>query len=115
MASRPGPQPLGDDGRDPRVPIDLPQLDLSPGDQAEEQNQRGVLRGERALRLHGPTAFFIEPIDHVGDAQRLPLRLREGEEDQQLGAAAAPDAVTALRPLRSKALDAAGPASADAA
>jgi hypothetical protein len=28
MASRRGPQPLADDGRDRRVPIDLPQLDL---------------------------------------------------------------------------------------
>src|SRR6266511_969141 len=101
-ASRCGPQPLTDDGRDRRVPIDLPQLDLPAGDQAEEQDQGGILRREGALRLHAPAEFLIEPFDHVRGAQRLPLRLREGEEGQQLRAAlvqAAPDAGTALRPL----------------
>ena len=66
MASRRGPQPLADDGRDRRVPVDLPQLDLPAGDQAEEQDQRGVLRRERALRLHASAEFLIEPFDHVG-------------------------------------------------
>src|SRR3989442_9249741 len=53
------------------------------------------------LRLHAPAEFLIEPFDHIRGAQRLPLRLREGEEGQQLCTAllqAAPDAGTALRP-----------------
>src|SRR3989454_3536265 len=54
------------------------------------------------LRLHAPAEFLIEPFDHVRGAQRLPLRLREGEEGQQLRAAlvqATHNAGTALRPL----------------
>src|SRR2546425_13239100 len=57
--------------------------------------------GIPSLRLHAPAEFLIEPFDHIRGAQRLPLRLREGEEGQQLCTAlqAAPDAGTALRPL----------------
>jgi hypothetical protein len=50
--------------------VDPPQLDLSAGDQAEEQDQGGVLRGQRALGLDAPAELLIEPLDDVGRARR---------------------------------------------
>src|SRR5713101_8388268 len=67
--------------------VDLPQLDLSAGNEAEEQDQRRVLGGKRALGLHAPAEFLVEALDDVRGAQRLPLYLRKGEERQQFGAA----------------------------
>src|SRR5439155_21912452 len=48
------------------------------------------------------TELLVEPLDDVGGAQRLPLRLGEREERQQFGAAvlqAADHARAAFRPL----------------
>jgi len=63
------------------------QLDLPTHHEAEEQGQRRVFAGQRALRLHAPAKLLVEPLDRVRGAQRLPLRLGEGEEREQFVAA----------------------------
>ena len=55
--------------------VDLPQLDLSAGHEAEEQDQRRVLGRERALSLHAPPEFLVEALDDVGSAQRYSIAL----------------------------------------
>ena len=51
--------------------------------EAEEQDDGGVLTRERALRLYPAAEFFVEPLDDVCGAQRLPLRFRKPEEGEQ--------------------------------
>ena len=55
--------------------IETAQPDLSADHETEEQHERGVLGGQRALGLHPPPELFIQPLDAVGGAERLPLRL----------------------------------------
>jgi hypothetical protein len=72
MASRRGPQPLADDGRDRRVPIDLPQLDLPAGDQAEEPDQAAASVGsepcvftrQRNSSLSRSITFVVRSVFH---------------------------------------------------
>src|SRR5439155_11359114 len=68
---------------------DPAQLDLPTRYEAEEQDDGGVFTRERALRLHPAAEFFVEPLDDVCGAQRLPLPLREPEEGEQFVAALA--------------------------
>jgi len=63
--------------------VDLPQLDLPARYEAEEQYDGGVFTRERAMRLYPAAKFFVEPLDDVCGAQRLPLRFREAEEGEQ--------------------------------
>src|SRR5881409_389437 len=63
------------------------QLDLPTHHEAEEQGQRRVFAGQRALRLHAPAKLLVEPLDRVRGAQRLPLPFGEGEEREQFVAA----------------------------
>src|SRR5205823_14438824 len=67
--------------------IDLSQLDLPTGHEAEEQDQRGLFARQRALRLHAAPEFFVESLNHIRCAQRFPLGLGETEEREKLVAA----------------------------
>src|SRR4029450_4288272 len=75
------------------------QADLPADDEAEEQDERGVLSGQRALRFHAPPEFLVQPLNDIRGPQRLPLVLRELEEGEQLLATllAAPDHPRAAR------------------
>src|SRR5260370_7121778 len=66
-----------DDPGEPLVAVQLAQLDLPGRHQAEEQDQGAVLARQRALGLHPPAEFAVEPLYHVGRAARLPLLLPE--------------------------------------
>src|SRR5437762_12147705 len=55
--------------------------------EAEEQDHRRVLGGQRALRFHASAKFLMEPLNRVGGSQCLPLLFREPEERQELLAA----------------------------
>src|SRR5439155_2680375 len=57
------------------------------GHEAEEQDHRRVLGGQRALRFHASAKFLMEPLNRVGGSQCLPLLFREPEERQELLAA----------------------------
>src|SRR5258708_7396755 len=67
--------------------VDPAQLDLPARYEAEEQDDGGVLTRERALRLYPAAIFFVESLDDVCGAQRLPLPLRESEEGEEFVAA----------------------------
>ena len=73
-----------DDVDDAIVAIELSEFDVTAGDEAEEDDDGRVLGAERALRLHAATKLAVEPLDDVRRAQRLPLRLGEAEEGEQL-------------------------------
>jgi hypothetical protein len=55
--------------------VDPAQLNLPTGHEAEEQDQRRVFAGQRALRFHAAAEFFVESFSRVRGAQRLPLDL----------------------------------------
>jgi hypothetical protein len=84
-ASCSGPAALPQDRRDLAPAIEAAQADLPADHEAEEQDQRGVLAGQRALGLHAE--LFVQALNEVGRAQRLPLALREPEEGEQFVAA----------------------------
>src|SRR5437667_4977492 len=67
--------------------VDPAQLDLPTHHEAEEQGQRCVFAGQRALRLQAPAKLLVEPLNRVRGAQRLPLPFGEGEEREQFVAA----------------------------
>src|SRR2546430_2655027 len=64
--------------------IDPAQLDLPTRYEAEEQDDGGVFAGQRALCLHAPAEFLVEPLDDVRALQCFPLRFGEGEEREKL-------------------------------
>jgi hypothetical protein len=70
--------------RDLAPAVDPAQLDLPARHKAEEEGQRSVLAWQRALRLHAAAEFLVEPFNRVRRPQRLPLRLGEAEEREQL-------------------------------
>ena len=78
--------PLADHRAELRVAVELAQRDLAGGDEAEEEDERTVLGGQRALRLHAPAELLVQPLDAVGGPERLPLGLRKAEERQQVRA-----------------------------
>src|SRR5438477_3843430 len=63
--------------------VDLAQLDLPARHEAEEQDERRVLGGQRALRLHASSELLVEPLNRVRGSQRLPLGAWEPEEREQ--------------------------------
>src|SRR2546425_9565752 len=63
--------------------IDPAQLDLPTRHEAEEQDDSGVFAGQRALCLHAPAEFLVEPLDDVRAPQCFPLRFGEGEEREK--------------------------------
>src|SRR4029453_11819334 len=70
--------------------------------ETKEQQERRVLGGQPPLRPHAPAELLVQPFDHVGGPERLPLALREPEEREQLLTAfleAADHARAAGRPL----------------
>jgi hypothetical protein len=46
--------------------VEPAQPDLPADNQADEQDERRVLGRQRALGLHTPAEFLIQPLDHVG-------------------------------------------------
>jgi hypothetical protein len=89
-------------GGDLAPAIESTQADLPADHETEPQDERGVLGGQRALRLHAPAELLVQPLDDVGGPEGLPLALRELEEREQLLAAfleAADDARAAGAPL----------------
>ena len=60
-----------DHGGELPVAVELSQLDLTARDEAEEQDERAVLARQRALGLHSPAEFSVEPLDDVRCADRL--------------------------------------------
>src|SRR5262245_56171350 len=78
---------LPEDGGDLPPAVDPAQPDLPARHETEEQYDGGVFTRERALRLHPAAEFFVEPLDDVCGAQRLPLPFREPEEGEQFVAA----------------------------
>src|SRR5262249_38040919 len=54
--------------------VDPAQLDLTARDEAEEQDERRVFRGQGALRLHASSEFLVKALNRVGGPQCLPLR-----------------------------------------
>jgi len=56
---------LAEHGSDLPPAIDPAQLDLPTRHKAEEQNQRRVLGGQRALRFHAAAKFLMEPLNGV--------------------------------------------------
>ena len=70
--------------RDLAPTVEPAQPDWPTDHEAEEQNQRGILSGQRALGLHASSELLVQALDHVGRAQRLPLALGELEEGEQL-------------------------------
>ena len=83
-ASCGGPAALAQDCRDLAPAIEAAQADLPADHEAEEQDERGVLCRQRALGLHAPPEFLVQPLNDIRGAQRLPLPLRELEEREQL-------------------------------
>src|SRR6266566_1366610 len=88
--------------------VDPAQLDLPTHHEAEEQGQRRVFAGQRALRLRASAKLHVEPLNRVRGAQRLPLRFGKGEKREQLVAAFPkthnrPARVFAKPPVRSSA------------
>src|SRR5437762_219405 len=78
---------LAEHGGDLLPAVDPAQPDPPAGHEAEEQDHRRVLGGQRALRFHASAKFLMEPLNRVGGSQRLPLLFREPEERQELLAA----------------------------
>ena len=68
-----GAHPLADHRAEVCVAVELAPRDLAGGDEAEEQDERTVLGGQRALRLHAPAELLVQPLDAVGGPERLPL------------------------------------------
>ena len=64
--------------------VDLPQPDLPRGHEAEEQAHRGVFGRQRPLGLHPPAKLLVQALDGVRGPERLPLRLGEAEEREEL-------------------------------
>src|SRR5262245_16017453 len=64
--------------------VEPAQSDLPADHEAEEQDQRGVLGGQAALRLHAPAELLVEALDDIRGPERLPLALGELEEGGQL-------------------------------
>jgi hypothetical protein len=56
---------VGPDYKRPAVPTQPAQPDLPADDQADEQDERRVLGGQRALGLHTPAELLVQPLDHV--------------------------------------------------
>src|SRR5262245_39025241 len=61
-------------------PVEAPQPNLAAGHEAEEEDERGVLGRQRALGLHAPAEFLVQPLNDIRGAQRLPLPLWELKE-----------------------------------
>ena len=61
--------PLADHRAEVRIAVELAQRDLPGGDEAEEEQERTVLRGQRALRVHAPAEFLVQPFDAVGGTE----------------------------------------------
>ena len=68
------------------MPVDLAKHDLPDGHQAEEHGEGRRFGAERCLGLGAPTEFAIEVLQGVRRAQRLPHRLREAVEREQVEA-----------------------------
>jgi hypothetical protein len=64
--------------------VELAERDVPAGDQTEEQGHRRVVRRQRRLRFHATAELTVKRLDHVGGPDRLPLRLRESDERQEL-------------------------------
>src|SRR5712691_5524183 len=102
MLSRGRRYALADHRREFRVAVDLAQPDLPRRHETEEQADGGVLGRQRPLRLDPSAELLIQALNGVRGSERLPLRLGETEEGEQLVAAflqAPPDPGTALAPL----------------
>jgi hypothetical protein len=74
---------LTEDGRDVAPSVDPAQPDLAADNESEEQDERGVFGGQATLGLHTPAELLVEPLNHVCDLERLPLRFGKREERQQ--------------------------------
>src|SRR5215470_19620363 len=65
-------------------PIDLTGLDQTAAQQAIEQQEHRVLRGQHRLCLGAPAKLLVDALQSVGGAQTLPLCSRKPQEAEQL-------------------------------
>ena len=79
-----GSPPLPEHHWDLTPSIDASQPDLAASYEADEEDRRCVLGGQRALGLHAPTELLVQPFDHVCGLERLSLDLEELEERKQI-------------------------------
>jgi hypothetical protein len=66
-------------GRDLAPAVEPTQADLPADHETEEEHERRVLGGQRALGLHASPELLVQPLDHVRGSECLPLPLRELE------------------------------------
>ena len=64
--------------------VDLAHRDLSRGEQRPEQHRRGLRRRQDGLRLDPSLELFVQALDRVRRANRLPLAFREAREGEEL-------------------------------
>src|SRR5262249_45903242 len=69
---------------DPVPAVEPAQPDLLGDGQADEQDERGGLGGQRALGLHAPAELLVQALDQSVGRSVFPLALRELEENEQL-------------------------------
>jgi hypothetical protein len=108
---------LTEDGRDVAPSVDPAQPDLAADDESEEQDERSVFGRQATLGLHTPAELLVQPLNHVCDLERLPLRFGKREERQQFLAPlleAADDAGAAGPPFPFEDCEGAGPLSGPA-
>src|SRR5207244_3179310 len=64
--------------------IESPELDLAGAQEAEEEQEDGVLTRQQSLRLRAAAKLLVDALERVGRPQRLPLRGREAQEGEEL-------------------------------
>ena len=65
--------------------LQLSEADLPRGDEAVEQGQGGIRRGEAPLGLHPAPELQVEALDAIRGAPALPLAPGIAKEGEQLG------------------------------
>jgi hypothetical protein len=65
-------------------PVDLSHLHLAAAEQAEEQQQDGVLAGQAGLCLRAATEFPVDPLERIRGARRFPLRLGKAQKGEEV-------------------------------